>query len=117
VHAELYVVHVRGGDGVARTDRKAVEQLHKLAIDLGAHWEELQADDSAHALIEYARTHQITQIVLGSSRRSRWEELTKGSVVRQIIREAADADTDVHVIARRDKHPETSEHDALGEES
>jgi two-component system sensor histidine kinase KdpD len=117
VHAELYVVHVRGGDGAARTDRKAVEQLHKLAIDLGAQWEELQADDSAHALIEYARTHQITQIVLGSSRRSRWEELTKGSVVRQIIREAADADTDVHVIARRDKHLETREHDALGEES
>src|SRR5207302_224822 len=117
VHADLYVVHVTGGDGTGQSDRKASKQLHKLAVDLGAHWDELQADDPAHALIEYARKHQITQIVLGSSRRSRWEELTRGSVVRRILREAADADTDVHVIARRDKHPEAREQDALGEES
>jgi two-component system sensor histidine kinase KdpD len=91
--------------------------LHKLATDLGAHWGEVQADDPAHALIEYARKHQITQIVLGSSRRSRWEELTKGSVVRRILREAADADTDVHVIARRDVSSEAAEPDAHAEES
>ncbi|HEY3702732.1 MAG TPA: universal stress protein, partial [Acidimicrobiales bacterium] len=96
------VVHVTGGDETGKSNRKASEQLRKLAVDLGAHWDEVQADDPAHALIEYARKHQITQIVLGSSRRSRWEELTKGSVVRRILREAADADTDVHVIARRD---------------
>jgi two-component system sensor histidine kinase KdpD len=117
VHADLYVVHVTGGDETGQSDRKASGKLHKLAIDLGAHWDEVQADDPAHALIEYARKHQITQIVLGSSRRSRWEELTKGSVVRRILREAADADTDVHVIARRDVSSDAAEPDAHAEES
>jgi two-component system sensor histidine kinase KdpD len=105
VHAELYVVHVTRGDGAGQSDRKASEQLRKLAVDLGAHWDEVLAEDPAHALIEYARRHQITQIVLGSSRGTRWDELTKGSVVKRILREAADADTDVHVIARRDVSP------------
>jgi two-component system sensor histidine kinase KdpD len=117
VHADLYVVHVTGGDETGQSTRKASEQLHKLAIDLGAHWDELQADDPARALIEYARKHQITQIVLGSSRRSRWDELTKGSVVRRILREAADADTDVHVIARRDVSSDATAPDAHAEES
>jgi two-component system sensor histidine kinase KdpD len=117
VHAELHVVHVSGGDGAGHSDRKATDKLHKLATDLGAHWNEVQADDPAQALMDYARTNQITQIVLGSSRRSRWEELTKGSVVRRILREAADVDTDVHVIARRDPRHETSEQDNLAEES
>jgi two-component system sensor histidine kinase KdpD len=117
VHAELYVVHISGGDSSPGSGRKAVDKLHKLAVDLGAQWDELQADDAAHALIEYARTHQITQIVLGSSRRSRWEELTKGSVVKQILREAADADTDVHVIARRDVVTDTADPDRSVEES
>jgi two-component system sensor histidine kinase KdpD len=117
VHGELYVVHVSGGDGARQSNRKATDKLHKLAIDLGASWDEVQADDPAHALIEYARKHQITQIVLGSSRRSRWDELTRGSVVKRILREAADADTDVHVIARRDVRHEPPESDGFGEES
>ena len=117
VHGELHVVHVSGGDGAGQSDRKATDKLHKLAVDLGAEWDEVQADDPAQALMDYARKNQITQIVLGSSRRSRWEELTKGSVVRRILREAADVDTDVHVIARRDARHETGEPDKLAEES
>ena len=39
---------------------------------------------------------------LGSSRRSRWEEMTKGSVVQRVLRFASDSGVDVHVIARRD---------------
>ena len=117
VHGELYVVHVVGCDGATPSDRKAVDKLHKLATDVGAHWDEVQAEDPAHAMIEYARKNQITQIVLGSSRRSRWEEMKRGSVVRRILREAADADTDVHVIARRDVHPDLDEEDGEAGES
>jgi K+-sensing histidine kinase KdpD len=53
-------------------------------------------------LIDYAASHQITQVVLGSSRRSRFEELTRGSIVSKVIRLASVSDVDVHVIARRD---------------
>ena len=117
VHAELHAVHIVGGDGARQAERMAVERLRQLAQDLGAHWDEVQADDSAHALIEFARTHQITQIVVGSTRRSRWEEMTKGSIVKQILREAAETGTDVHVIARRDAPVEVHEPDGLADES
>jgi two-component system sensor histidine kinase KdpD len=117
VHAELHVVHVVSGDGARKGDRMAIERLRHLAQDLGAHWDEVQADDSAHALMEFARKHQITQIVVGSTRRGRWEEMTKGSIVKQILREAAETGTDVHVIARRDAPVEVHEPDGPGNES
>jgi two-component system sensor histidine kinase KdpD len=76
--------------------------LRSLASDLGAQWDELTADDPAEAIVEYARKHQITQIVLGSSKRSRWQEVTRGEIVRKLLRHASDAGIDVHVISRRE---------------
>ena len=108
----------RRARGVRRARRAggaddALDVLHKLADDLGAEWHVLNRDEPARALVDFAREHQVTQIVLGSSRRSRWEELTKGSVVQRVLRFAADCDVDVHVIARRDvesiEGPEQSE--------
>ena len=43
---------------------------------------------------------QATQIVLGTSRRSRWTELTQGSIINRVVREAKGID--VHVIATED---------------
>jgi two-component system sensor histidine kinase KdpD len=103
--ADLHAVHIAGGDETRRADANAVAALHKLADDLGAEWHELHRDDPARGLVDFAEEHQITQIVLGSSRRSRWEELTKGSIVRRVLRFADDSDVDVHVIARRDVVP------------
>ncbi|HLK36724.1 MAG TPA: universal stress protein [Polyangiaceae bacterium] len=100
--ADLHAVHVVAADRSSTHDADAIDSLRKLADDLGAEWHELNRDDPARALVDFANEHQVTQIVLGSSRRSRWEELTRGSVVQRVIRFAADCDVDVHVIARRD---------------
>ena len=103
--ADLHTVHVVSGEHNGRRASDGLDALHKLADDLGAEWHVLEADEPARALVDFARQHQVTQIVLGSSRRSRWEELTKGSVVQRVLRFAADGDVDVHVIARRDVEP------------
>ncbi|MFZ0666585.1 MAG: universal stress protein [Acidimicrobiales bacterium] len=100
--SDLHVIHVSGDAPLNDSSRHAISLLHKLADDLGALWEDLKADDAAQAIVDYAKKHQITQIVLGSSRRSRWQEMTKGEIVRRILRYASDAGIDVHVIARRD---------------
>jgi two-component system sensor histidine kinase KdpD len=97
---ELTVVHVAAGDAVARGERLA--DLSRLASDLGASWHELTDNDPARALISFAKENQMTQIVIGSSARSRWQEITGGgSIVRRIIRDAGAVGIDVHVIARR----------------
>ncbi|MHB8328667.1 MAG: histidine kinase, partial [Acidimicrobiales bacterium] len=93
------VVHVVCAE---QTTGRPLEALHQLADDLGADWHDINRGDPARALVDFAKEHQVTQIVLGASRRTRWEELTKGSVVRRVIRFAGDCDVDVHVIARRD---------------
>ncbi len=108
---ELHVVHVTGDAAVTQANTDAIQTLHKLSDDLGAQWDELAADDPAQAIVEYARNHQITQIVLGSSRRSRWQEMTRGEIVRKVLRNASDAGIDVHVIARREA-PGVLEEDA-----
>jgi two-component system sensor histidine kinase KdpD len=100
--AELHVVHVATGENARRPDGERLEELRRLVSDVGAHWHELEAEDTAEALVEFALANQITQIVLGSSHRSRWQELTKGgSIVRKVSRRAATAEVDVHIIARR----------------
>ncbi|HTX01547.1 MAG TPA: universal stress protein [Acidimicrobiales bacterium] len=102
VKGELDVVHIAGESSTSARDRKAVEALRELTADLGARWNEVHGDDPAKVLIDFAREHQITQIVIGSSGRSRLQQLTGGgSIVRRVIRSAGEYGIDVHVIARR----------------
>jgi two-component system sensor histidine kinase KdpD len=104
----LHAVHVTSAEPRAG-DAGSLQTLRRLADDLGAQWHEISRDDPARALVDFATEHQVTQIVLGSSRRSRWEEMTKGSVVQRVLRFASDSGVDVHVIGRRDAEPEHAE--------
>ena len=61
----------------------------------------------AEALIDAARSLNATQIVMGASRRSSWQRLTRGSVIGRVIRESG-VGIDVHVIS----HPEGRSEDA-----
>jgi two-component system sensor histidine kinase KdpD len=109
IKAELHVLHIIAGEGAKPSHDGQLTILRRLAMDVGAHWYEVRADDPAHALFEFARTHQITQIVVGSSGRSRWQELKSGgSIVRRISQLAAPVGIDVHIIARRGATPELS---------
>jgi two-component system, OmpR family, sensor histidine kinase KdpD len=99
---ELDVLHVAASDATRPTERKAIEKLRELTDDVGARWHEVQGDDPARAIATFAQEHQITQIVIGSSQRSRWQQLTGGgSNVTRVIREAGALGIDVHVIALR----------------
>jgi two-component system, OmpR family, sensor histidine kinase KdpD len=99
---ELDVLHVASSDATRPGDRRSIEKLRELAADVSARWHEVQGDDPARAIAAFAQEHQITQIVIGSSRRSRWQQLTGGgSNVTRVIREAGALGIDVHVIALR----------------
>jgi two-component system sensor histidine kinase KdpD len=112
---DLDVVHIVSSDAGPDHGRDELDALRQLAADLGAEWHELRADDPVAAMLELAQAQQTTQIVLGSSRRSRWQEVRHGSFLRRIVREASDRDVDVHIIARRS--PEQLIRDELAEES
>lgn len=99
----LDVVHVGGSDTERPVDRPSLGRIRELAADVGASWHELQDDNSAAAIARFVREHQITQIVIGTSRRSRWQQLLSGgSNVARVLREAGQYGIDVHVIAERE---------------
>jgi len=99
---DLLAVHVATEDHL---DPAKMGDLRRLVDDVGGAWYEIPGDDPAKALVAFAREHQITQIVVGARRRTRLAELRRGSAVRRLLREAADAGIDVHVIARPADEP------------
>jgi two-component system sensor histidine kinase KdpD len=99
VRGELVAVHVRPQDGLAAPSLEQLERQRVLVEHLGGDYREVVADDVATALVSTARTLNATQIVLGATRRSRWQELVSGSVINTVIRGSGE-DIDVHVISR-----------------
>lgn len=100
VKAPLVAVHVIGGDADAR--QASTAELEELVKAVGGTWQTLEGDDVAKTIFAAAVDQQITQIVLGTSRLTRWQSVTRGSVIQHILRLASENDIDVHVIARRD---------------
>jgi two-component system, OmpR family, sensor histidine kinase KdpD len=96
-HAELFGVHVRSTDGLTGPPKQLLDEHRALVTELGGTYHEIVGDDIGKALIEFARAENATQLVLGASRRSRWVELTRGSVINRVIR--ASGSIDVHVIS------------------
>jgi two-component system, OmpR family, sensor histidine kinase KdpD len=98
--ADLEVVNVASQDAVRRSPDDGLARLRHVAADVGAAWHDLDADDLASALVTYAKNEQVTQIVVGSSQRSRWQELIGGgSIVGKVSRLAGRAGIDVHIMA------------------
>jgi two-component system, OmpR family, sensor histidine kinase KdpD len=106
IKADLEVVNVASQDGVGRRGDDGLARLRQVAAEVGATWHELDAGNLAGALVEYAKRQQASQIVVGSSQRSRWPELIGGgSIVGSVSRLAARAGIDVHIMALRETVP------------
>jgi two-component system sensor histidine kinase KdpD len=97
--AELLALHVIAGDAVV--SRASTDELETLVHAVGGKWLTVEGDDVASTIVATAVDKQITQIVLGSSKLSRWQSMTRGSVIQQILRKASEEGIDVHVIARQ----------------
>jgi two-component system sensor histidine kinase KdpD len=103
IEADLEVVNVASQGAAPRGRDDGVARLRQVAADVSATWRDLDADNLASALVAYAKSEQVTQIVVGSSQRSRWQELIGGgSIVGRVSRLAAQAGIDVHIMARRE---------------
>ena len=83
--AELVGVHVRSADGLATPNQELLERHRALLQQLGGRYAEVTGTDVADALVRFARAENSTQIVLGATQRSRWAEMTKGSVINRVI--------------------------------
>jgi two-component system, OmpR family, sensor histidine kinase KdpD len=96
-HGELLGVHVRSDDGLAERDGSVADQ-RRLLEEMGGTYHETAGNDIAAALVEFARSENATQLILGASRRSRATELIRGSVINRAVR--LSGPIDVHVISQ-----------------
>src|SRR6266571_3783026 len=94
--------------GEAKRKREAalrrLQEHATLAEDLGAEVIRTQSSDIARTLVEIAREHQVTQIVLGQPARSHWEELIRGSIINRLLR--LSTDIDIHLVPRSEDEEE-----------
>ena len=105
---DLVAVHVIPQDGLAAPSAELLERQRTLVEELGGMYHEVVGADVGEVLLEAARSLNVTQIVMGASRRSRWQRLTRGSVIGRVIRESG-VGIDVHVIS----HPGGRSEDAF----
>lgn len=87
------------------------DELDAEKSDYITRWQQLAEQHSAEAFIlkdnekrpvakviaEIAREKNITQIILGQTAQSRWEQLTKGSIINSLLREIPFVD--LHIIS------------------
>ena len=102
--AELIGIHIEPPNGVGTQSRSRLGDHRQILTDLGGRYREVIDADVGHALVSTAVAESATQLVLGASRRSRWTELTQGSVINQIAQHAGSA-LDIHIIASRSEDP------------
>jgi two-component system sensor histidine kinase KdpD len=95
--ADLVGVHIRAEDGVLGPSEDLLDEHRALLAQLGGRYIEAAGADIPLALLDTARAESATQLVIGASRRSRWAEITSGSIVNRVIRAAGSID--VHVIS------------------
>jgi two-component system sensor histidine kinase KdpD len=84
----------------ANLDERGRERLAKtlhLAEQLGGETATLSGHDLAEELIHYARTRNVTKIIVGKPQRPRWREWLHGSLVYELTRKCGDID--VYVIS------------------
>jgi nucleotide-binding universal stress UspA family protein len=97
--SDLLVVHVSAGE--RPPDREWIARVRALVESLGGEFQILEGDDPVEAVLSFAYQQRVTQILVGESLRSWWQELLRGSFVNRLIRKASNID--VHVIARRER--------------
>jgi two-component system sensor histidine kinase KdpD len=108
LNTDWYVVYVQTPEETPdRIDSEA--QRHLLAnIDkareLGAEVVRLESDDPAAAILDFARTHRVSDLLVGRTEQPRWRRLLGGSVLQRIV--DGSAGLDLHVVSFEDEAPQ-----------
>ncbi|TKG71324.1 sensor histidine kinase KdpD [Prauserella endophytica] len=98
--AELLVLHVLRGDGLTGLGPTAVGRYRKVADDVGATFHNVVGDDVPTALLDFARGVNATQLVLGTSRRSRFARLFDEGIGATVVQRSGPID--VHMVTHEE---------------
>ncbi len=78
-----------------------IETCARLCQDFDGEFLRIESANVVTTIVDVATTYRITQIVLGETRRSRWQLLIKGSIVQRLMRLLPLVD--LHIIANAER--------------
>ncbi|KUF07544.1 ATP-binding protein [Leucobacter sp. G161] len=94
---ELLAVHVTSQDGLRTAGPDVLAQQRALVDQLNGSYHQVVGEDVPTALVEFARSVNATQLVLGASRRGRLAAVLTGpGIGATVVRESGDID--VHMV-------------------
>jgi two-component system sensor histidine kinase KdpD len=98
LHAKWIAVYVQIPRHLrlAQVERDRLTQTLRLAEQLGAETVTLTGDNVAQELLSYARSRNVTKIIVGKPVRSWWKEWIFGSVVPELVHQSGEID--IYVI-------------------
>jgi two-component system sensor histidine kinase KdpD len=110
LRAEWIVAFVESPDSaqLSPAKREQVTRALRLAEDLGAQTATLSGHNIADEVLNYARRHNISKIVVGKPEKPRWRELLFGSTVDTLVRRSGVIDVYVIHGEHDDTEPRTS---------
>jgi two-component system sensor histidine kinase KdpD len=89
------------GRGLGPAAEERLQENIRLAERLGAETATLSGDDIAEEITAYARTQNVTKIVIGKTAVPRWRRLLQGGVVEDLLDRSGDID--VYVVQGREE--------------
>jgi two-component system sensor histidine kinase KdpD len=101
LNTDWFVVYVETpGAAPSRIDSEAQRHLlanMEKARELGAEVVRIKGTDPVEALLDYAHSHRVSDLIVGRSTEPWWRRLLGRSVLQRLVREAAGLD--LHVIS------------------
>jgi two-component system sensor histidine kinase KdpD len=103
--AEWFAVYVEmpSHERLSAAEHDRVARTLLLAEELGAKTVTAPGHTITETVLNYARSHNVTKIIVGKPLRPRWQEWLRGSVVDQLIRQSGSID--VYVISSEPERP------------
>ena len=93
LQGQFWVVHVHTPGETLGRHHAELDDLFALSRNLGGQVVELSGDKEADVILDFAREQRATFIVMGQSKRSRMEEVLRGSsLIARIMRETDNVD-------------------------
>ncbi len=94
LNAKWYAVYVEtpGHAGLSQAQRDRVAQQMQLAEELGARAISLPGQSVSEIVLDYARRHNVTKIIIGKPLRARWVEWLRRSIVDQLVEKSGTID-------------------------
>jgi len=93
-HCDVLAVSVKL-PGLSDAEEKDMEENLARARIAGARVDVLQGDDPVETIVQYARSHGVTQIFVGHSMKKDWKTRLYGTAVSRLIRAAEGMDVRV----------------------